>query len=98
MANEERIQVHTLVIDIEDTDGLSLCFDLRGSFTQNISNDGDLENRSDYGTIQFCSVPKAIPRFPLPVCFFCFLQWIHWAIDFFSKVSFWHSRFCFTSP
>ena len=47
---EEGENIYAFAVADEDADGISIRFDLPGSFSPILSNAGALENRSDYGT------------------------------------------------
>ena len=85
---EERERVYAFAMAKEDAEGLSLRFDLPGSFTPILSNDGALENRSDYGTkaVLFSALSLSLFCFACLSC--CFLFRIHRVLVFLSIVSF----------
>ena len=95
---EEREQVYAFAMASDDADGLSVRFDLPGSFTPILSNDGALENRSDYGTKGVLLSALSVSLFCFACLFFCLLLRIHWVLFLFPSFPFWFPRFCFTSP
>jgi len=85
---EEREQVYAFAMASEDADGLSVRFDLPGSFKPILSNHGALENRSDYGTKGVLLSALSVSLFCFACLFFCFLLRIHRVLVFLSIVSF----------
>ena len=85
---EEGENIYAFAVADEDADGISIRFDLPGSFSPILSNAGALENRSDYGTKGVLLSALSLSLFCFACLFVCFLLRIHRVLIFLSIVSF----------
>ena len=85
---EEGENIYAFAVADEDADGISIRFDLPGSFSPILSNAGALENRSDYGTKGVLLSALSLSLFCFACLFACFLLRVHRVLIFLSIVSF----------
>ena len=91
---EEGENIYAFAVADEDADGISIRFDLPGSFSPILSNAGALENRSDYGTKGVLLSALSLSLFCFACLFVCFLLRIHRVFDF-SQYCILFSILCF---